>query len=77
MAGGVSGPRFGVPHPGVAAGPHLPQFYPHSSPGCLGMQLRRDGQRGIGQERALTPRCHVFQCVLSRGLQGHRRGHLG
>lgn len=82
MAGGVSGPCLGVPHPGIAASPHLPQFCPHPSPGCLGVQLQRDGdqmgvQRGIGQERALNLPHYVFQCVLSCGLQGHRRGHLG
>lgn len=57
--GGVSHPRFGVPHPGIAAGPHQPRFRPHPSPGgsgcarprALGVQPRWDGeQSGCAEE---------------------------
>lgn len=88
--GGVSGHHFGIPHAGIVTGPHQPWFHPHPSPGCsgcarpraFGVQLRWDGEQsrcaeGIWMGATLDPPHHVFQCVLPRGLQGHRWGHLG
>uniref|UniRef100_A0A8C8B006 Uncharacterized protein n=1 Tax=Otus sunia TaxID=257818 RepID=A0A8C8B006_9STRI len=53
-------------------------------PGAFGVQLQRAGElrgcaEGVGMGASLDPppSPRVFQRVLSRGLQGHRRGHLG
>lgn len=78
------------PTPALLPVPISPGFVPIPRPGaraaltpgllgcnCGGRGNKLGVQRGFGWEEALTPPCCVFQCVLPRGLQGHRWGHLG